>query len=118
MKKGRIVLSNIREHNTELVTINIARKEIKGIVQLYSLAPSWYLVSEFKNNNIDWETYTKYYKHELNVRPQVPKVLNAIKYFLNRGIDIQLICFCKSSKHCHRSLVGEIFREWGYEVIE
>lgn len=41
-----------------------------------------------------------------------------IRKVLEIGMDVILLCGCKDGAVCHRSVVGEAFRERGHEVAE
>lgn len=130
-KKGRVILNNLRASSQypDAITFNIARKEVSNMEQLICLAPSWELVLFLKTNlkeesvddAVTWEAYKKGYKLELDLadlkNKTVNKVLWSISYFLELGYDVQFVCFCSDPKYCHRSIIGEIFENRGYEVI-
>lgn len=122
MKKGKVILNHVRASSQypDAITFNITRKPIKGMEQLISLAPSWDIIKLVKNakNVADvWDEYTKRYNEELNTQENLNALLWTISYFLELGYDVQFVCFCTNPKFCHRSIVGEMFENRGYEVI-
>lgn len=122
MKKGKVILNNVRASSQypDAITFNIARKPIKGMEQLISLAPSWDIINLVKNakNVADvWDEYVTRYNEELSTQANLNTVLWTISYFLELGYDVQFVCFCTNPKYCHRSIVGEMFENRGYEVI-
>lgn len=120
-KKGKILLNNVRHaKECEIGTyiFNIARGEMKGIPQIIELAPSWDLIKLAKENNIEdvWNIYKAKYFEELECNKDVPVMVNNMKQILNRGFNIELLCFCGDSAYCHRKLLAEFyFKE--YEII-
>lgn len=130
-KKGRVILNHLRASSQypDAITFNIARKKVTNMEQLLCFAPSWALVDFLKSNLNDksvdndkaWEAYKMAYNLELDLTDlkdrRINKVLWSISYFLELGYDIQFVCFCSDPKYCHRSILGEIFENRGYEVI-
>lgn len=86
-----------------------------------NLSPSKELLIDYKNNKINWETYTKTYLNELAdyvKKLQSRNQLTALRKKLDEGQDVTLYCYEKSSDNCHRHILGDIFKERGYEVKE
>lgn len=86
------------------------------------LAPSYNILMKYKRDS-NKEDYTK------NYREQVLANLNASKVVFELGqladenetffsYDICLLCYEKSTDFCHRHLVAEWLREFGYECEE
>lgn len=119
-KKGKIYLDSVRKvtpiPNTE--TYNVARGKMKGIVQLLPFAPSWQLVMVAKDYGVKniWDKYTKLYKMELEENPEVLELVSYLKSTLDKGINIEFLCFCGSSAYCHRRLLAEFYFK-DYEII-
>lgn len=109
--------ANLRKLPDDIVPIAISRgvpKWFKG--HIYSkLAPSWSLVSAWKENGNETE-YRKEYKKildNLNVHTVIKEL-----YAFEDTCDIALVCYEKPSDFCHRQLVAEWLSENGFSCKE
>lgn len=128
MNKGKLYLANrytyqlCMEDEDNTVVINIARKPIFGINKHYlELAPSkvlfdWYLKNKTKK---DWFIeYKRMYKKQIQYDQQALASMRQIKHdYLDKGINVMLVCFCRDVNLCHRSIIGEAYGAIGIEVI-
>jgi len=81
------------------------------------LSPSQELLLKYKKDN-NWDEYVIQFYEEMNYRKDMVNMLKKLGNILNKGIDICLICYEKDYTHCHRSLIGEYFKEEGIEWKE
>lgn len=107
-----------------IIPISICAKTpdwFKGLAYK-KLAPGYDILMKYKSDG-DEESYTKKY------REQVLNNLNASRVVFELGTladknetffsyDICLLCYEKSSDFCHRHLVAEWLRSFGYECEE
>lgn len=105
-------------------TVAICRKrppymnyDKEGIQELLSLAPSKELLKGYKGNLISREVFRDKFLDELSSK-ESGDTLYLIQSLLNKGINICLLCYEKSSDFCHRHIIAEIFDEAGYKTIE
>ena len=119
MKKGKLYLANrytyelLIEDEENTVVINIARKPVFGINKHYKeLAPSQELFDWFQKNK------KKEYKKQIQNDKRALASMRQIKNdYLDKGIDVMLVCFCRDKYQCHRSILGEAYEAVGIEVI-
>lgn len=128
MKKGKLYLANRYvyelsiEDEDNTVIINVARKPIFGINKHYlDLAPSkkltdWYTKNKKKEG---WFIeYKKRYKQQIQNDEKALAAMRQIKHdYLDKGIDVMLVCYCREVKKCHRKILGEAYEATGIEVI-
>lgn len=74
------------------------------------LAPSQELLLKYKKDN-NWDEYVIDFCNQMNNRVDMINMLNRVRGVLQRNIDIYLICYEKDYTRCHRSLIGEYFKE-------
>lgn len=128
MKKGKLYLANrytyelLIEDEENTVVINVARKPIFGINKHYlELAPSKVLFEWFQKNKKkeDWfKEYKKRYKKQIQYDEQALANMRQIKHdYLDKGINVMFVCFCRDVCKCHRSILGEAYEAVGIEVI-
>lgn len=128
MKKGKLYLANrytyelLIEDEDNTVVINVARKPIFSINKHYlELAPSKVLFEWFQKNKKkkDWfKQYKMMYKKQIQYDEEALATMRKIKHnYLDKGIDVMLVCFCRDAMQCHRSILGEAYEATGIEVI-
>lgn len=122
-QQGKIYLasvSNINKIPEGVKRFFIARQALTNmekyeLVWLYRLAPSADLLKGSKSKQINWSKYVKTYRKEmLAMQP----VLDKIEAGLNSGESFAFICYCPKSNQCHRKLIGDYYKEMGFEIIE
>lgn len=94
--------------------VSIAGKTPDGFRgTIYSkLAPKYEWWKEWKDNHLDEEWYRKkYYTTVLDK-------LDPHKIYQQLGEDAILCCYEKSGDFCHRHIVAEWFKKYGYDVEE
>lgn len=69
-------------------------------------APTWELVKTFKSNKIDWFDYTFSFVDLLHTRLENPEYLKVVTEEILTKNELTLVCFCRTSERCHRSLVA------------
>lgn len=130
-KKGTLYLNSFYESksNSDIHRISIARGDFSKIAvvneTLERLAPSKELFAYAQtvkkkpyHTYVDWfDTYTQAYKKQIFEDELASKNLYYIEGLLKSGYDVELLCFCRSYKRCHRKIIGEIFENLGYDVI-
>lgn len=128
MRKGKLYLANRYTYqlsikdDESIAVINVARKPIFGINHhCIELAPSKVLFDWFQNNKKkqNWfDEYKKRYKKQIQYDQQALSTMRQIKHdYLDKGIDVMFICFCRDVCQCHRSILGEAYEAVGIEVI-
>lgn len=127
MKKGVLYLNSFYESksNSDTYRISIARGDFSKIAvvneTMSSLAPSKELFAfaqRSKGKNYNWfATYSIRYCRQLEQDKKAQGDLEKIMEILNSGKDVELLCFCRSYKNCHRSLIGKILENLDYDVI-
>ena len=101
------------------ITVRSARDEGK------LMAPEWRMVRDFKEDRIDWPTYTRQYQDLL--RKRYARYAQVFHDLIRDAIDedkrLVLTCYCNTgpdSRECHRVLMadilGKIARQRGYEA--
>lgn len=119
---GKLYLSSISNINKLDVDkkIFIARKSLPietmkkyDLLWAVDFAPSAELFSDIKSKVINWKQYVKRYRKEMLNN----KHLNFIEKALEKDISIAFICYC-NGKNCHRYILGNYYKELGFEVIE
>jgi uncharacterized protein YeaO (DUF488 family) len=107
----------------EVWQITRSNKYISGAKWVPGLAPSSTLyrrfINEWKDRHGDewWHTYKVQFEKEL----QTNEKLNALRRLCNlvkTGKVIALVCFCRDSQYCHRTLVGDFLRQQGIRAKE
>lgn len=63
-----------------------------------------------------WTLYEGLFMEETKTRPDMVRAIERLKQCLKEGQDIYLFCYCKDVNRCHRTLIGSIIEEAGYEV--
>lgn len=124
-KKGKLLLSDKNSFNKYndcekwfIARIPFENMSNYNIEWKYELAPShdlftWFLSNRFKE---DWfEDYIPQYIKQIKNDTNSIAILNLLKFKLDSGINVMLICHCKDFK-CHRSIIGKLFKKKGYIV--
>jgi len=75
------------------------------------LAPTYDLLNKWKNKKINEKEYTEEYLQILNK-------LDPHKIYQQLGEDAILLCYEKSGDFCHRYIVANWFKKYGYDVEE
>ena len=108
-----------------------------GIVHVPQLSPSPALFSDYYNRWKDgtgftadevnkmknglthswWDLYTERFIEEIKTRHDIRKCLKRTKDLLDQGYNVLYICYCSDYKRCHRSILGYLFAEKGYDVF-
>jgi hypothetical protein len=94
--------------------ISIARKTPEGIKikEFKLLAPSWDILSQYKNNGGNEDLYTRRFTSEILSN------LNPILVVKELGLNPVLLCYERSDRFCHRFIVAKWFNAAGYETKE
>ena len=128
MKKGKLYLANrymyelLIEDEENTVVINIARKPIFGINKQYlELAPSKELFEWFQKHKKKegwFKEYKRKYKKQIQNDKRALASMRQIKHdYLDKGIDVMFVCYCRDIYKCHRSILGEAYEAVGIEVF-
>lgn len=93
----------------------------KGL-QYKNLAPTYDILMKYKHDGNN-EDYIKTFNEQILSRLNASKVIFELGSLADRGntnysFDICLICYEKSSDFCHRHLVAEWLRKYGYDCKE
>jgi len=124
---GYVVTSNIASIKNivcdEVWQITRSGKYISGALWMPELAPGPYLyrrfVFEWKNKPVKewWHTYKDEFEKELKTKEKI-NALRKLRSLVESGKVIALVCFCKESKYCHRTLIGDLLKQYGIRVEE
>lgn len=111
-------LSKINDLPEKTIKLFIARKPINNmekynLIHELKLAPSSSLLYRYKKGLISWDNYEKEFNEQLDYNELT---LQKIKTFINKDINIALICYCGDFIHCHRRLIGERLLKMGIKV--
>lgn len=95
------------------------------IIHVPELSPSVELFTYFRQskNNGTWgkDTFDNYYKpkfiDQINNDPRALEKLNEIINLDKEGKSIALVCFCKDEDICHRSIIADMLKDNGVNVI-
>jgi uncharacterized protein YeaO (DUF488 family) len=84
---------------------------------LPELAPSaplvsWALAAPWTPSR--WATFARKYRREM-AAPAAGRLI-ALLAALSRQVDIAVGCYCEEESRCHRSVLGQLFREAGARV--
>lgn len=113
LKQGKGIKLSIARFNPRW----LKEGDIEGT--LVNLAPSIELLNDYKYKNLSWEDYTqRYYKQLTDYDRDIDADFYALKTLLNRGEDVTIYCYEKSSDNCHRHLLAKLFEDIGFEVKE
>jgi uncharacterized protein YeaO (DUF488 family) len=113
LKKGIGVKISVARYNPKWLNGN----DIRGT--LISLAPNRELLNDYKYKDISWNEYTERYIRQIKEFDRdVQGDIYALKTLLNDGEDVTIYCYEKPSDNCHRHILGDIFKEMGYDVKE
>jgi len=79
--------------------IDITVKSAKGPAKFF--APTWEMVSNFKNGAMSWETYTELYEARLSRAPA-----SAWAWLGGFGSEVTVLCYCRDGWKCHTYLLA------------
>jgi uncharacterized protein YeaO (DUF488 family) len=84
---------------------------------LPELSPSEGLVKEAlqAEDERSWRAFEKRYRTEMK-RPEAARLL-ALLAALSRQTDLSVGCYCEDEARCHRSVLKELLREHGAEIL-
>lgn len=117
--KGSVYTISIREISNlpdDCLTLLVARKKMEnmnGIIWCLELAPSKRLFWDIKKDIISWNQFESRYLEELKNNQFT---LNKINHFINKGINVALVCYCNDFNFCHRKLIGQELEKLGINV--
>lgn len=77
------------------------------VVEMKRLAPSWGIVSGYKNGEISWDEYTKSYESEMCFSEKKADILAELMRMseINDNKDPVLLCHCTGN--CHRHIIAK-----------
>mgnify|MGYP001248594206 CR=1 FL=1 len=123
-KVGKIILCGIDSldvtANIKLFIARVKPKSIAGWIHVPQLAPSAKLFNQYimwRRQGLwpgKWKTYEEQFLAEIKA---MGNYLARIQQHLDEGKDVALACYCKQVQYCHRKLVGDYFKDKGYEVV-
>lgn len=71
----------------------------------------------YGNKTGTWfDLYEEIFIKETN-RRQFKIAYNRLKELLDIGVNIIAVCYCKNHRYCHRSILAEMLKKEGYNVI-
>ena len=86
-------------------------------VWLPDLAPSEALLKQAQSADDDraWKTFVRRYRAEMK-RPEAVRLLTLLAA-LSHQTDVSVGCYCADESHCHRSILRELLRDHGAEIV-
>jgi uncharacterized protein YeaO (DUF488 family) len=126
-KVGYIVTTDVASLSKvdydEAWLITRAGKDIPGTIRVKALSPEPALFSRYYH---EWRTKDPYewwplYQQEFLKELETPEKIDAMRKLwtlVMNGKVVALVCFCKDSRYCHRTLVGDFLKEKGVDVFE
>jgi len=85
--------------------------------EMKQLAPSWALLTDFRNDKINEDEYTERFRKQLD-RLDINSVISQLVKLAN-GKEPVLMCHCGKQHFCHRHIVAEwIEKKTGIDVEE
>jgi uncharacterized protein YeaO (DUF488 family) len=126
--QGKLYTSNLvglkkKDFEADVLLITRAGAEINNLELMRELAPSSDLFQTFlelwKGSPGEdwWPKYKQRFLLELNTPTKKNALLNVLSR-LQIGKNVVVVCFCQDHRYCHRSLVGEYFKNNEIEVEE
>jgi uncharacterized protein YeaO (DUF488 family) len=76
-----------------------------------ALAPTRELLHAFKDGAIDWGTFRKRYREEMNAPPAQAEIARLAERAASEPVT--LLCVCREESSCHRSLLRELIAKTG-----
>jgi uncharacterized protein (DUF488 family) len=79
------------------------------------------LLDAYKGGLIDWQKYKEEYTYQIGFGEHTQEVWKAmilIKKYLDKGIDVTVYCHEADWEHCHRNILGKLFKPMDYNVSE
>lgn len=95
----------------DCVGILITRKIPKGGTDfnvLQELSPSEELLNMYKCGYISWSSFRKSFIKQITNNEKAMEKIENLRYLVESGVNIALICYEKDSSECHRSIVAEL----------
>jgi uncharacterized protein YeaO (DUF488 family) len=125
----RVVRLGSKREQNEGLRIGTVRRPPRGVrkeelasgnwydVWLPQLSPSADLVKQAQGATSprDWEKFVRKYRSEMSA-PENARLLGLLAA-LSRQTDFSAGCYCADETRCHRSILRELLREHGAEVI-
>jgi uncharacterized protein YeaO (DUF488 family) len=86
-------------------------------VWLPILSPSQELVKEGRASNDDksWSAFKRKFRSEMN-GPEASRILDLLAA-LSHQTNMSLGCYCEDETRCHRSVLRELLKERGAELV-
>ena len=81
------------------------------------LAPSEPLLKQGRNAEEEraWKTFVRRYRAEMK-RPEAARLLALLAAF-SRGSEFSVGCYCENEARCHRSVLRELLKEHGADLV-
>lgn len=88
----------------------------RDVIYAPELSPSELTLKKYKFDE-DWYEFRRSFKREMKKEPMKEK-LKKLEEELKEGKDFCLICYEKEHEYCHRRILGEYFKDKGYNWEE
>ena len=93
-----------------------ARKNFYDVwLPILSPSPELMKLGKSVQDEKSWASFTKKYRAEMN-RPEASRILELLAA-LSRQTQLAVGCYCEDEKRCHRSILRELLKEHGAELI-
>lgn len=73
-------------------------------------SPEVKLLKAYKNNEIDWETFSRKFKVQLHTSPESKEAIKQIVE-LSKTRNVTLLCYEKEGENCHRQIVKSLVNQ-------
>jgi uncharacterized protein YeaO (DUF488 family) len=82
------------------------------------LAPSETTMKDFRSGkptDARWKQFVRRFRSEMSA-PEKSRMIDVFAA-LSRQTNFSVGCYCEDEKHCHRSILKELFREHGADIV-
>lgn len=95
------------------------------MLQVPALSPDWALFKTYRelaasgrwNQQAFQEIYRPRFVAQIQADPTAQKLLDRLAELDKAGANVALVCFCQDKNLCHRSLIAEMLRQRGCDII-
>jgi uncharacterized protein YeaO (DUF488 family) len=126
----RIVRLGSERHSGEGLRLGTVRRPPRGVpsgeVASRDFYDLWYpmlapsaeavALARAARSESEWKRFVRRYRREMS-QPQVRATLDLLAALSHRT-DFSVGCYCVDAARCHRSVLGELLRERGADVID
>jgi len=125
----RIVRLGSPRYENEGVRIGTVRRPPRGVPKSQFSSQNWYDVwypnlspspelvkfAQEAQTATQWRAFVKKYKREM-AAPENARTIELLAA-LSKHTNFSVGCYCEDEPHCHRSVLQELLREAGAEIV-